>query len=375
MPRTPSMVGAPQGPEDGRGEGRPRTGSRAAVARPRTGGHPAVRREGAAGPADVVPEPLERRWSGVFRKPRLVAHLGWGAEPSERRVAAALVDFDGSYLVHPPRGAPEPGGLLEELRKRVAPVDSVLVGVDLPLGVPLGWAGPLGVKGFPELLPLLGQAGGPFASFFEVAQSREELAPSRPFLAGAAGPADAQRAGALGVEGPEGLKRACERTREGRALPGERFATVGSDGRAVVAGWRDLLLPAQRALGPALALWPFEGTLDELLSAGRIVVAETHPAALLRLLLGEGASLKDAGARRQAGSLLCERAAVAGVRLTPGAEAVLRAGGSEGGEAEADWAAVAGLLAMLAVVLGYRYPGEPADPHVRRVEGWAFGQG
>lgn len=352
-------------------------------ARKRTGSVPVARRRAsqAGGPVEAqgetsraphVPEPLVRRWAGVYRRPRLVAHVGWGPETRERRVAAALLEFDGTYLVHPARAAPDPEFLLEELRRRVDPSDAVLVGLDLPLGLPERYATAQGVQSFTELLPQLGR--GAWKDFFEVARTREEVAPSRPFFAGADGSADAQLARALDVHSPEDLRRRCERTPEGRALPGNRFATVGSAGTSVVAGWRDLLLPARRALGPALALWPFQGTLDELLGAGRIVVAETHPAALFRLLLGEGASLRDAEARRRAGVLLCERAGIAGLRLTPAAQAQLEAGGGERPEAEADFAAVAGLLGMLAVVLGFRHAGEPADDVVRRVEGWAFGQ-
>ncbi|MCI0570673.1 MAG: DUF429 domain-containing protein [Myxococcaceae bacterium] len=328
--------------------------------------------------AEAVPLRLERHWAGPYLPPKLVAHADWGVEGRKRRMAVALQEFDGTYCADVSREAPEPGRLLSELRGRVHPTDAVLAGFDFPLGLPERYASAQGVTDFLELLPRLGK--GEWRHFFEVAASREELQPSRPFFpAGAVKKGEAQHAQlarALKVGSVNDLRRKCDLASPMRTAAECLFWTLGAKqvGKGAIVGWRDMLIPGLKELGPALALWPFQGTLDELLSAGRLVVAETYPAEMYGHLGIHRVSKRDPASRREACERLREWARAAGVRLSPALEDQLETGFGERADGEDDFDAVVGLLGMLNVVLGFRHPGEPADPMVRKLEGWILGQ-
>jgi hypothetical protein len=154
------------------------------------------------------------------------------------------------------------------------------------------------------------------------------------------------------------------------------FWTLGANqsGKAAVAAWRDMLLPALLADGP-IRIWPFEGAFRDLLAPGTVAVAETYPAEALRHL---GIHLKGSK-RRQA-----DRAAVADKLL--GAMAALRArpdtalsaaardgfGADAFGEDRFD--CILGLLCVLNVLAGHRPDTTPDDPWITRWEGWVLGQ-
>ena len=154
------------------------------------------------------------------------------------------------------------------------------------------------------------------------------------------------------------------------------FWTLGANqsGRAAIAAWRDLLLPALAA-GEDLALWPFAGPYRSLLAPGAVAVAETYPAEALRHL---GIKLRGSK-RRQA-----DRATVAGLlaaamqRLGAVPEAALGNaivdgfGADAAGEDRFD--CVLGVLCVLNVLAGNRPDTAPDDPWIRRWEGWVLGQ-
>lgn len=47
-------------------------------------------------------------------------------------------------------------------------------------------------------------------------------------------------------------------------------------GKTAIIGWRDVLAPALRNIGP-VSLWPFDGPLPSLFVPGKVVVAEPCP--------------------------------------------------------------------------------------------------
>jgi hypothetical protein len=124
---------------------------------------------------------------------------------------------------------------------------------------------------------------------------------------------------------------------------------------------------------PALsevALWPFDGTLRDLLARGGIVVTETYPREAYRRL---GIAVKRKGERREraaAAPALLRFAAGIRARLDPALVTAIESGFVS----DDDFDAVIGLFGMLDVVRRGR-SGEPDDDGVRRVEGWMLGLG
>jgi hypothetical protein len=219
---------------------------------------------------------------------------------------------------------------------------------------------------------LAGIAAG--SAFFDVCATLDEVGPDRPFYParGVKGMTRAGHAAALGLGGAEGLSRLCDRATAERPAGAPLFWTLGANqtGKAAITAWRDLLRPN---LG-RIALWPFGGRLDALLSCHRMVVAETYPAEALRHL-----GLRLAGSkRRQADRAGLAPALLAALARLGAADPVLATavrdgfGADAAGEDRLD--SVLGCLCVLAVVTGRRPDHVPDDPWLTSWEGWVLGQ-
>ena len=303
----------------------------------------------------------------------LAAHADWSADPRKRWMAVARPGGDGWTLAAPELVGPV-ATLLPRLRARL-PSAAVALGVDFPLGLPRAYVARHRLSGdFPGFLRGLARRPG----FFEVCTGLDELAPDRPFypMRGVAGMTRAAHAAALGLDGPAGLCRACDLATAERPAGAPLFWTLGANqtGKAAIAAWRDLLLPALAGPDPPL-LWPFDGPLRALLAPGRVAIAETYPAEALRQL-----GLRLAGSKRRQ----ADRAALAPALL--GACAGLAArpdptlqramaegfGADAAGEDRLD--CLLGLLCLLGVLAGARPDTAPDDPWIHRWEGWVLGQ-
>ena len=302
----------------------------------------------------------------------IVAHADWSVDARKRWVAVARRS-GGAWRV----AAPEPVGEVESFLARLraqAAGGAVALGVDMPLGLPRAYAAKCPERGFPEFLTAM--AGRP--DFFRVCTNLAEVGPDRPFYParGVAGMTRAAHALALGLGGAEELSRACDRATAERPAGAPLFWTLGANqsGKAAIAGWRDMLLPALSA-GEDLRLWPFEGGFRALLSSGAVALAETYPAEALRHL-----GIRLSGSKRRQ----ADRAAIApalrdamsalGVRADAKLVGALDAGfgGDAAGEDRFD--CVLGVLCVLNVLAGNRPDTAPDDEWITRWEGWVLGQ-
>ena len=200
--------------------------------------------------------------------------------------------------------APCPVGDLGTLFSRlVAAGGPAVLGVDFPLGLPRAYAALHAAEAdFPAFLR--GLASRP--AFFDVCRGLDRVCAGQPFYPalGIAGMTRLAHAQALGLAGADGLSRACDRATAERPAGAPLFWTLGANqsGKAAISAWRDLLLPALAGPHPP-ALWPFDGSLHELLAPGRVVVAETYPAEAMRQL-----GLRMGGSKRRQ----ADRTALAG---------------------------------------------------------------
>jgi hypothetical protein len=154
------------------------------------------------------------------------------------------------------------------------------------------------------------------------------------------------------------------------------FWTLGANqsGKAAIAAWRDMLVPALIGSKP-VRLWPFEGPFRELLSPGSIAIAETYPAEALRHL-----GLRLSGSKRRQ----ADRAALAApllatmVALDCIPEDALRRAVADGfgadQAAEDRFDCLLGLLCVINVLAGNRPDTAPDSPAIRQWEGWVLGQ-
>jgi len=301
----------------------------------------------------------------------LVAHADWSVDRRKRWVCVARRGTRGWRVA-----APEPVGevtdFLDRLRARArgAPV---ALGVDFPLGLPRAYAA--GMEGdFPRFLLQLATN----TRFFDVCAHLAEISRERPFypVRGVKGMTSLSHAAALGLRGAEGLSRDCDRATVERPAGAPLFWTLGANqsGKAAIAAWRDMLVPALAA-GAAVDLWPFAGPYRALLAPGRVAVAETYPAEALRHL---GLRLRGSKRRQADRVVLSEdiRTAMTGLRAVPDAAlaAAIRHGFGADAAGEDRFDCLLGVLCVINVLEGHRPDTVPNDPWLVHWEGWVLGQ-
>lgn len=300
----------------------------------------------------------------------IAAHADWSTDARKRWVSIARRGPRG-WRAEAPVPVGDPAALVTALLAEDAPL---AFGLDLPLGVPRGFAQGRVEPDFVAFLRgLAGQAG-----FFAVAPSLDQVSPDRPFYParGVKGMTRAAHAAALGLADAQSLSRLCDRATAERPAGAPVFWTLGANqsGKAAIAAWRDWLAPGLAA-GAPYALWPFAGRLHDLLAPRRAVMAEVYPAEALRHcgLLLRGSKRVRADRAALAEPLLD---AMAGRHVTPAP--ALRAMTADGFGADAAgedrFDSVIGLLGLIGVIDGLRPDFVPKDPAIRRWEGWVLGQ-
>jgi hypothetical protein len=274
--------------------------------------------------------------------------------------------------------APEPVGPPEDLFARLtarAAGAPVAFGIDCPIGLPRAYVARHAITGdFPTFLCAL--AGSP--AFFEVARSLADVGKHAPFYParGVAGMTRLAHATALGLPDAAALSRACDRATAERPAGAPVFWTLGANqsGKAAIAAWRHLLIPALHQPAPP-SLWPFAGPFCSLLRPGRVAVAETYPAEAMRHL-----GLRVHGSKRRQSDRAAYAADIesAMARLHAAPSAVFRAtlanGFSNKSTGEDQFDSVLGVLAVLGVLTGTRPDTAPNDPWITQWEGWVLGQ-
>ena len=306
----------------------------------------------------------------------VIAHADWSAHPRKRWMAVARGSDDALEVSRPCEVGP-PATLLQRLAARGD--GPLVIGFDFPLGVPLAYAERAGVKSFRELLARAGK--GELARFFEPAETPDEISIARPFYPRRpGGTRRRQLVDALGLTGFEELLRRCDRATSGRGAAAALFWTLGGQqvGRAAISGWRDVLQPALADPETDIALWPFDGEFDALITDHRIVVAETYPReAALQVGLGApGGSWSKRSQRDRAGKApqLLRYAERVGLTIDPALRGDLEDGFGAGATGEDKFDATLGLLLIAGVLAGRCPPCTPPPGEIRCIEGWILGQ-
>ena len=272
--------------------------------------------------------------------------------------------------------APAPVGVLADLLPGLrGDGGAVALGVDLPLGLPRAYAAlHAAAPDFPSFLRILSGCD----AFFRVCATLAEIGPARPFYParGLAGMTRLSHAQALGFDNAAALSRWCDRATAERPAGAPLVWTLGANqtGKAAISAWRDWLIPALRGSVPP-RLWPFEGDLIELLSAGSTVIAETYPAEALRQL-----GLRLSGSKRRQSDRAALAPALRDVMdslhatADTGLATAITDGFGTDAAGEDRFDSVLGVLCVLGVLAGRRPDGIPDDPLLRRWEGWVLGQ-
>lgn len=299
-------------------------------------------------------------------------HADWSVHAAKRWVAMARRTAAG-WAVTAPCPVGDPATLRATLLGHSAPV---LVGLDLPLGLPAAYAHRAGITAFPDWLAALGHP--PWHETLNVCRAADEIALWRPFYPHApGGTTRAQLIGALGLDGPGDLLRICERGGAARQQACPLFWTLGANqvGKAAITGWVEVIIPLIRA---GARLWPYQGRLPDLACAAGPVLCETYPAdapRVIGVMPGKGFSKRRPSDRAALAPALRRHADRWGIEMDNATRGALRAGFGPRAEGEDPFDALIGLLAMIEIVEG-RHPEAPDRlPDETGVEGWILGRG
>jgi len=307
-------------------------------------------------------------------RPGFIAHADWGTDAKKRQVAVAVRSGAGYEVVSlaPAMEIVTSGtDLRTALRVPGSAPGPGLAGFDFPIGLPTAYAEKARIDSFPPFLGMIGR--GVWSSFDRVAEAPEDVSLYRPFYP--ARPGGTRRAhlqDGLGLSSQQ-LRRRCDGT-DAETV----FWTLGGKqvGKAALAGWAYL----GRTGGGERYVWPFDGTLDELLGRGtdQTVVAETYPAEFYRYFRfgpeGRGSKRRHGDRVRWMPELARWQDRL-GVTCSPDVSVRLASGFAEDSTGEDEFDAFVGLLGMIAVVVGQLPTGEPRrDLTVTSVEGWMLGR-
>jgi hypothetical protein len=185
------------------------------------------------------------------------------------------------------------------------------------------------------------------------------------------------------------LRRQCELSHAGRRAAAPLFWTLGAQqvGKAAICGWQDMLGPALRKSPPPITVWPFSGSLAELLQPGQTVIAETYPAEFYQHLgvkfkptktsqeiaLHAAGGKRSQAARQKNAEVLANCSSDLKIQLSDNLSAAIQDGFGFKPDGEDRFDAVIGLFGMLNILLGQHDPGEPEDEDMRKIEGWILG--
>ncbi len=299
-------------------------------------------------------------------------HADWSATADKRWVAEATWSGRG-WVVAAPR-------LVGDCAAFVATLftggTSVLAGFDFPIGLPVAYGRMTGLSGFPAVLDALDR--GDWPEFFSVAERPEQISATRPFYPRVSSAAAKQRAllDALGLTHIDALRRRCELATPVRRAACPLFWTLGPNqvGKAAIAGWREVLLPARRR---GARLWPFDGSLAELARTGVPVLAETYPGEAYNhvgVAFTARMSKRNRDDRRTAMRDLAAWADRHGVVFQAELAAQVADGFGPSERAEDPFDALIGVLGMIEVLDGRRPAGPAMQAVPDRWEGWIMGQ-
>jgi hypothetical protein len=307
-------------------------------------------------------------------RPRSVLHADWSKHPKKRWASRARLVGD-RYSVEAP-SLVTPAQILSLLRE-----PGVIAGFDFPIGIPAAYAQRVGATSFLAWLKELGRH--PYSAFFDAARTIDQISLHRPFYPQSTKDVARQHlVDALGLASHDELFRRCEVASGRRACP--LFWTLGGNqvGKAALTGWREVLQPGIVA---GATVWPFDGSLDELLVRNAAVIVETYPGDVYGYVGATLPKVKNArGDSEQGKRSRASRAASAagillwaersGFDLSADLVRAIRDGFGADAAGEDRFDAVIGVLGMLAVLQGTRSDGAPDDADVRSTEGWIFGR-
>lgn len=306
-------------------------------------------------------------------------HVDWGTRQDKRWLTRILIDGSASPVMQ----APE---LFEPWHERLLTPDyladmQIILGLDLPIGLPKHYAVRVGITDFPQFLS--GAQGPDWIEFSTVCRSLTEVSLERPFF-----PYHLVDQTALHGLTPQqawlkklgltksAVYRLCDSETPHRESAASLFWTKGANqvGKAALGGWGEVIKPLMTLHGTALGIWPFDGDFAALCATKKLVIAETYPGEIYGWFECKPISKTRQAERLKVIPQLSDTIADLGIVMTPSARTALETGFGNDARGDDRFDSFVGALGLYAVHSGKRPAPVPGDPIFRTVEGWILGQ-
>ncbi len=308
-----------------------------------------------------------------MKSPLLVAAADWSVDGRKRHLArAAWNPKTQHYEIHASEEVGDTSMLIDRLRDGLPSGATVILGFDLPIGLPKPYANTAGITSFLDFLPRIGaDRWARFATHTNTPTLDQPFAPLRVRKKGDFTRQDL--VDGLGLSSFDDIQRRCDRLAKAQPL----FLTVGGKqvGRAALHAWQHVLIPNL----DRLRIWPFHGSLAELIAEpGATVIVEVYPGGAYAQLGMELGRQQRGGKRRSKTRREDRQHPDVGGRLLAALEGVgqvtqeARAEILSGFDSDDAFDAMVGLAALLMGTTGRWKDETPTDDAVRNVEGWIW---
>ena len=307
-------------------------------------------------------------------KPQIIAHSDWSMRSAKRWCARAVLIEDGRYAVQGPKPVGLLGEFLPSIEASISDANCAFLGFDFPIGIPHRYAQLANIASFIGWIEQLGT--GQWGEFFDVCEEGDEISFRRPFFPNAskAGIKQFSLLNALGVASIDELMRRCELGTKERKRACSIFWTLGGNqvGKAAIVGWRDVIIPVLHRAGNSVGIWPFDGTMSELLKSKRLTIAETYPAEYYQWFTKDRVVKTNVTSRIEFCAHLLDwlHKHESELLATDDMKREIRSGFADDDRFDS----VVGLFAMLQVVLGERPVKELHDQVAQTIEGAILGR-
>ena len=255
---------------------------------------------------------------------------------------------------------------------------SILLGFDFPIGLPYAYAQQAGIGNFLDWLPQLGHQK--WRDFYRVAETADQISIYRPFYPYRPGGTSRQQLlEKLGFQSIDALRRECEKSPPLMRPAAPLFWTLGAQqvGKAAINGWEKIIVPGLKNPNLDIVLWPFSGSMSELIHPGKIIIAEIYPAQYLHQLClitpKRRFSKRQQSDRVGAAKKLFQFAGLNSIEIHPVLESQMQVGFGSGDNGDDLFDAVVGIFGMLQFFIRKVRLPEPSNTIQTQIEGWILG--
>jgi len=306
-----------------------------------------------------------------------IHHADWSVNPRKRWRNTLTIDRNGSRQLNAPQLVGDCAVWIDDLLTQATIGEQVLVGIDVPIGLPRIYDTEFNHRIFTDFIFELGY--GTWSDFFTPTKTASEISLHQPFFPQSpkcVGVTRQALVDGLNVSSFDHLLRECDQATKDRGTAASLFWLVGAQqvGKAAITAWQEFIRAILEITEIPIKIWPFDGELNSLLHPGSIVICEAYPRQYYKTLgfpnhRWSKRSQEDRTNRFSEVQQLLKRYNISTHKEL---EEIGAQGFGQRHTGEDAFDCTVGVVGMAQCLLNESVY-EPIKPYIRRTEGWIFG--